>query len=1842
MSTQPSNVEEVRAKLASLRDTPAGTQDTSEAILALLYKFLIKNDTVDEKTTHWFCSKADPLIVEAATFLIRLHAYNSKRVLVWRDHLKDCLTNCPDCVRGLQEAKVSSRYTYFGAFADGVLQNFYQSFNEWECSMVLEGFASSKILPEPTHPLTETLAAVSPAIVYHALANLRILEDPRIIRIIESYSPPSTISGWPSDVPPAGLFVLMLASKQEVRHWALHQLAQYKSTPMSSEQFLPMYSEALESVVGNIMGSRAAEESRKSSSRMGNFPFADDPSILWAGFCGVLRFVPHEWFQPSAMFKPDIRHAIIGHLSDTGAHFLDVLRSFILMLQRIGPKVWAGEGSEYPLVVFNTIKDNSAYAQIEVSGRENWTVTGMQTLLKSVGDLPAFKDILPAMIQFLCEELQHERFKAVRPLAIQVASQILSAVLSQCTHESSTSQDSKAVFDAIDIHTSIIVSVAFGKAFMGQEWSEARTSTRKLVKHCLTRDIRNVAHAVSCLAKSSTTSVLPSIREQMWKNVYDTIHPSDSDSIAIVFSVLSQISHMDSLSEKAYKNVIAKIPNQQQAKKVLTTVNHALDVFRRGFEDSVSRFLDFSDSTAMLKLLRQSGVAKDVMKLMFSPVDAMREPPQAVVGLALDVESRSECFKALLSTCPDDALNGMFEFLETFTKYTQIVPEACSVSKSLALCLTDIIDAMCSSPDGLLLKDDFLKSIGDPGHSVQLPKWWNLMTRALSFIFQKTPRWADLVDIEVMILWMRDALIFGRDLLAQRKVIEAASLAFSPQSSSSNRKLSRIGKKMVDDLQPVLLELCRWLRLTDEELLHQSFALLQSLLGDFKETRIDPSEAALQKLQKHIGDARKTRPNGPQTRLDSNRLARLQDTISFWTDEDDEVEIVEHKPAPTKTGARKKEETLKGKIEPSKKPQQLTKVETSKSRVDLTQPRRAANKPSISTYFTVDDQKKLDSTVSLPKFTKSSRVPMPVAGPSKTRGGSSPAPPSEAPSTKASVVDSSSDESDDEEGGLASLAKLQKTQVVKKPVERRQVKMLDMPMNGKSSVYDRLNRRDDARRMGMRLKPDISFLHRTILSWNYDHTGNIPPGLSGHLLRVPDKFSDPNHYRRVFEPLLLMQCWAQIQQAKEETTETYECRVVSKQFTDDWIDLDLTVQEGVKKEWSLTDTDIVLLRNPERTACFLGKAQHFRVSQQGMQTTIRIISQPKQPGPLTNTIWRISKVFSLTTLHREYAALMAIPYYDMCETIMRSVLNNPSQPDSKEIQQTMKTYNLNEPQAKAILSAMTTEGFSLIQGPPGTGKTSTICGLVQMFLSRRPKPATAIHAGKVSSAADREPPKKILLCAPSNAAIDEITFRLKEGVSGAGVRDVHPKVVRVGAVKSINTSVRDVSLDHLIEQKINTDPDNNRAKETGSNEIALLRAELESVKKSRKDKLEEITNTHDNSARTLALEDEVKRLNKQRVTLTHQLDKLRDKQKSDSRTMDAVYRKFRAQTLVEADVICTTLSGSGHELLEAFDFEMVVIDEAAQAIELSSLIPLKYRCNRCVMVGDPQQLPPTVISLEASKYFYNQSLFVRLQKQRPDAVHLLSIQYRMHPDISRLPSNLFYEGRLIDGPDMLTKTQKPWHTHPKFGPYKFYNVSRGQEEPGASRSIVNRSEIQVAIALYNRLKQEFHSFDFDFKVGIVTMYRAQVIELRRAFERQFGQDILATVDFNTVDGFQGQEKDVIILSCVRAGPGLTSVGFLADVRRMNVALTRAKSSVFVLGHAATLERSDETWKKIVQDARERGCLIDTDVKFFTSASSRGPVVPQSSKPLTPVPKPPKQTITARSPDWLHLGLAKHH
>jgi len=320
-----------------------------------------------------------------------------------------------------------------------------------------------------------------------------------------------------------------------------------------------------------------------------------------------------------------------------------------------------------------------------------------------------------------------------------------------------------------------------------------------------------------------------------------------------------------------------------------------------------------------------------------------------------------------------------------------------------------------------------------------------------------------------------------------------------------------------------------------------------------------------------------------------------------------------------------------------------------------------------------------------------------------------------------------------------------------------------------------------------------------------------------------------------------------------------------------------------------------------------------------------------------------------------------------------------------------------------------------------------------------------------------------------------------------------------------------------------------------------------------------------------------------------------------------------AKTYIEdAQIVFATLSGaatvtgptSGNHRSTPEDrlFETVVIDEAAQATEPACLIPLVLGALRCLLVGDPQQLPATVFTNGGSGIAYSQSLLERMCRAGK-RVSLLTVQYRMHPAISQFPSKHFYQSRVIDDTSVQGVGRvKPYHDKtyaPRFGPYVFIDVLDGQEKRSTSDpSVFNSQEADLAVRIYKALKQQFPSDGMFVKgagslgFGVITPYKRQMHHLRSAF-RQAGVPS-GDLEIDTVDAFQGREKDFVVFSCVRT-ERQSGIGFVRDIRRMNVGLTRARFSCVILGNGAALSESKD-WKTLIQDAKSRNCYLSVSSK----------------------------------------------
>ena len=394
------------------------------------------------------------------------------------------------------------------------------------------------------------------------------------------------------------------------------------------------------------------------------------------------------------------------------------------------------------------------------------------------------------------------------------------------------------------------------------------------------------------------------------------------------------------------------------------------------------------------------------------------------------------------------------------------------------------------------------------------------------------------------------------------------------------------------------------------------------------------------------------------------------------------------------------------------------------------------------------------------------------------------------------------------------------------------------------------------------------------------------------------------------------------------------------------------------------------------------------------------------------------------------------------------------------------------------------------------------------------KTHTAVHLMKALIEMGRGP---ILACAESNVAVDN----LLEGLLELGVR-----AVRFGRPVKVRENLREATLDAIV------------SKHPKQDEIAFIREETEGIR----------SRLHDLKG-------------KDRGMAHKDISK-------NYREIREIEQRITDDVLSSAEVLCTTNIGAGHFTIANRKFSIVLIDEATQATEPSSLVPIVKGARQLILVGDHRQLPPTVTSRSAEEGGLNIPLFERLLANGISA-HMLTTQYRMHPTIREFPSARFYENRLEDG---CSSSERPpvagflWPDWDK--PVSFVPVHGAEieEEAGSSRS--NMDEAAIVIKIVNDLLVPGDLMPED--IGVISPYAGQVRLIRSMLN-----DEIEGLEVKSVDGYQGREKEIIVLSTVRANED-GKVGFLSDYRRLNVALTRARRGLIVVGDDRTL-RNDATW-----------------------------------------------------------------
>ena len=457
----------------------------------------------------------------------------------------------------------------------------------------------------------------------------------------------------------------------------------------------------------------------------------------------------------------------------------------------------------------------------------------------------------------------------------------------------------------------------------------------------------------------------------------------------------------------------------------------------------------------------------------------------------------------------------------------------------------------------------------------------------------------------------------------------------------------------------------------------------------------------------------------------------------------------------------------------------------------------------------------------------------------------------------------------------------------------------------------------------------------------------------------------------------------------------------------------------------------------------------------------------------------------------------------------------------------MKFPWLNPTQERAVNEVLWAKDVAIVHGPPGTGKTTTLVEAINETLMRE---------------------SQVLVCAQSNMAVDWISEKLVD-------RGIN--VLRIGNP----TRVNDKMLGFTYERRFESHAD--------YPQLWAIRKAIRELRKNRKKGSE---NYH------------------------QKMDRLK------SRAAEIELR-INAELFGEARVIACTLVGSAHHLLEGMKFGTLFIDEAAQALEAACWIPMK-RASRVILAGDHCQLPPTVKSIAALRAGLGKTLMERIAENKPEVVTLLKIQYRMNDEIMRFSSDWFYGGKVESAPQIKYRSvldydhpitwidtsneenqitiegeDAPEDSASTSSPVSAANQNSDlnfkEQFVGESFGRINKAEAELTLltlAEYFTKIGKQRVLEERIDVGIISPYRAQVQYLKKLIKKyEFFKPYRRLISVNTVDGFQGQERDVILISLVRSNDE-GQIGFLKDLRRMNVAMTRARMKLIILGNKDTMTK----------------------------------------------------------------------
>jgi senataxin len=1261
MST-PANVLSALATCRSEPESPEHLKKATEIALG----WLLSLPCSAEPVPHWFCRKAlarhtlssnqelDAL-EEATTILVRLSAFKPVGPIgQWNQGRDACLRNCCDCVQGWESKKTGlrERYSshtfilnarpslilsprYFAPRAsDRTVDQFFSTLNEKEAERIMDVISAS-----PSS--SSTLGTPPAAVLHHILISPHLFQRSDILALLSSHLPSSAIRELPS-APSPGLVLLAVHRDGWLRAFARAQLSICDAVRI--HQWTGNLKSAVESIVTVLNVRDLPPGANSEPMQLLKMDYADDREAFWSGFAAVLDVLdPQVIGGTGAKVKDhsvDVARLVSRHLGDRGSHFIHVLQAWRALLRKLKEALWVDvEDEDFAQVALDSVLDNPSFEE-EVQSLEPvaqtppvfaWILPFLHSVAKSE---TYFVPTLGSIAQVLLNRLQQPRFEEHhRALAVHAA---LDAFIAVFTYSSSSSSSywpfsRAAAKSVLDVHADLLVRLAFGKPPQTFDkspsetfWQSTSSYAFDFVEKVATRDSTRLCNTVyalsSLLEEDKSKSVSPPIvyvSQGLWTKAYaeigsGSLRDTDFRAQAGFLRALASSAHLEALSPRVWAP--QSVETSKAIRPATKAINEAFKTVRGPLASILMMLADADSSTIRYAFLRKPRIPESLVPFILSPVEELHNAALSIVRNAYDVESRSDCFAAILRDFPTQTIRGLIFAITTFETSANILPDSCGAAKRLVRCLTDVNNVLCDPTSGLFRRPDWLAQA-----TSHVPKLWNYMCKAIGLIFVTTPKWAAYFENEEMTDWMRDAITFADGLLEHMRTFESAALGnVNAFPGASPKKTSNVGTAMIGALNDPLEKLLAWLRLNDLDLLQLTSVLVTKLLDRLARSKLPVREKVVERLRKFADTEKRSNRILKDDQILALLLALSQhpdyanefNNIKSFPKVASEKKKAEHK----EWWGKVKESTTKAKkSEASSKDELIILDGDELQQKATTSPSKTArdflSKTATTTPTTGTSVKELRKGFQQAPL-NFGRQPMHNGTLGKRLTYSHSA-------LRAAQDRLSTDEESSEEeveaakgAGLKSLAKQQKSPKARKTVQilqsgSRRTKLLEGPAD-RSVQAMRRRRNENAAQL---IAPaDYSRLHRMILQWDYKHTGTSPPDAPDRPRRLPLRFGSTLDYIHYFEPLLILETWQSLLQAKEaeeaNQVEPVPCEVAGCQSVDDFTDVFAFVQAGkMPAKTTFTDSDVVLLRSGQRS--ILAKVQGVVSKHQQFDITFR-------------------------------------------------------------------------------------------------------------------------------------------------------------------------------------------------------------------------------------------------------------------------------------------------------------------------------------------------------------------------------------------------------------------------------------------------------------------------------------------------------------------------------------------------------------------------------------------------------------------------------------------------------------